>query len=85
MLSGEVVLISEAGEQILKAGMCAGYPAGKRDAHHFVNRSKEPAQYLEIGNRIDGDNAFYPDDDLMWVETEGGTIAAHKDGTHYER
>jgi len=85
MLSGEVVLISDEGEQILRAGMCAGYPGGKRNAHHFVNRSNAPAQYLEIGNRIDGDNAFYPDDDLLWVETEGGTIAAHKDGTHYER
>ena len=85
ILAGEVVLISDAGEQILRAGMCAGYPATKRDAHHFVNRSKDPAQYLEIGNRIDGDNAFYPDDDLLWVETESGTIAAHKDGTHYER
>lgn len=84
VLSGEVVLISDEGEQILKAGMCAGYPAGKRNAHHFVNRSATAAQYLEIGNRIEGDNAFYPDDDVMWVETEGGTIAAHKDGRHYE-
>jgi uncharacterized cupin superfamily protein len=85
VLAGEVVLISDEGEQILKAGMCAGYPAGNRNAHHFVNRSSAPAQYLEIGNRIDGDNAFYPDDDLLWVETERGTVAAHKDGTHYER
>ena len=85
VLSGEVVLISDEGEQILKAGTCAGYPAGKRNAHHFVNRSGAPAQYLEIGNRIEGDNAFYPDDDLLWVETESGTVAAHKDGTHYER
>ncbi|MEP7085274.1 MAG: cupin domain-containing protein, partial [Betaproteobacteria bacterium] len=80
VLAGTLVLISDEGEQILQAGMCAGYPAGKRSAHHFVNRSDAPAQYLEIGNRIDGDNAFYPDDDLLWVETEGGTIAAHKDG-----
>jgi uncharacterized cupin superfamily protein len=85
ILSGEVVLISQEGEQILKAGMCAGYPAGTRDAHHFINRSNAPAQYLEIGNRIDGDNAFYPDDDLMWVETESGMVAAHKDGTRYEQ
>jgi uncharacterized cupin superfamily protein len=84
VLSGEVALISDEGEQILKAGMCAGYPAGKRSAHHFVNRSAAAAQYLEIGNRIEGDNAFYPDDDLMWVETEGGTLAAHKDGRRYE-
>ncbi len=84
VLSGEVTLISDEGEQILKAGMCAGYPAGKRSAHHFVNRSAAPVQYLEVGNRIEGDNAFYPDDDLMWVETEGGTLAAHKDGRRYE-
>src|SRR5512141_1644709 len=84
ILSGEVVLISGGGEQILGPGMCAGYPAGRRDAHHFVNRSNAPAQYLEVGNRIEGDNAFYPDDDLMWVETESGTIAARKDGTRHE-
>jgi uncharacterized cupin superfamily protein len=83
ILSGEVVLISDAGEQTLRAGMCAGYPAGKRDGHHFVNRSDAPARYLEIGSRVEGDNAFYPDDDLLWVETEGGTIAAHKDGRPY--
>ena len=85
IVSGEVVLISEVGEQILRSGMCAGYPAGTRDAHHFVNRSTEPAQYLEVGSRIEGDVAFYPDDDLMWVEAENGTLAAHKDGTRYEQ
>ncbi len=84
VLSGEVVLISDDGEQILGAGMCAGYPGGQRNAHHLVNRSATAARYLEIGNRIEGDNAFYPDDDLLWVETEGGTIAAHKDGRRYE-
>ena len=85
VVAGEVVLITDAGEQTLQAGICAGYAAGSRDGHHMVNRSSAPAQYLEIGNRIDGDNAFYPDDDLMWVETEGGTIAAHKDGRRYEQ
>src|SRR5438552_5797661 len=55
VLSGEVVLIANAGEQTLSAGMCAGYPSGKRDAHHFVNRSNQPATYLEIGTRVDGD------------------------------
>jgi uncharacterized cupin superfamily protein len=83
MLSGEVVLVTDTGELALTAGMCAGYPAGARDAHHFVNRSSAPATYLEVGSRIDGDNAFYPDDDLMWVETEAGVHAAHKDGRRY--
>jgi uncharacterized cupin superfamily protein len=83
VLEGEVVLVTDAGEQVLKSGTCAGYPAGKRDAHHFINRSTRPASYLEIGLRLDGDTAFYPDDDLMWIETEEGSVAAHKDGRRY--
>jgi len=43
VLEGEVVLVTDAGEQVLKSGTCAGYPAGKRDAHHFINRSTRPA------------------------------------------
>jgi uncharacterized cupin superfamily protein len=83
ILSGEVVLATGAGEQLLTAGMCAGYPAGARDGHHFLNRGTAPATYLEVGNRLDGDNALYPDDDLMWCEDESGVFAAHKDGRRY--
>ena len=83
VLEGEVVLVTNDGEQVLRAGACAGYPAGRRDAHQFVNRSDRPARYLEVGSRIEGDNAFYPDDDLMWCEDENGVYAAHKDGRRY--
>lgn len=83
VLEGEVVLISEGGEQLLTAGECAGYPAGKRDAHHFQNRSDRPARYLEVGNRIPGDYTSYPDDDLMWIPTDDGEYPAHKDGRRY--
>ena len=85
VLEGEVVLVTNDGEQVLRAGDCAGYPAGRRDAHHFVNRSDAPVRYLEIGSRVPGDNAFYPDDDLMWAFDENGEYAAHKDGRRYER
>lgn len=85
VLSGEVVLVTNGGEQTLTAGMCAGFAAGSRDAHHFINRSDAPAQYLEIGNRIDGDSAFYPDDDLVWVEIDGETHTAHRDMKLYPR
>ncbi len=80
VLEGEVVLATDAGEQVLTAGMCAGYPAGSRDGHHFVNRGAVPAQYLEIGTRVKGDMAIYPDDDLMWRDDGDGKYAAHKDG-----
>lgn len=85
MLEGEVVLVTDAGEQVPRAGHCAGYPAGRRDAHHFVNRGTEVARYLEVGSRIDGDNAFYPDDDLMIGEDENGWFYAHKDGRRYPK
>jgi uncharacterized cupin superfamily protein len=83
LLEGEVVLVTNKGEQTLRAGQCAGYPAGSRDGHHFINRSARPARYLEIGTNVDGDQAFYPDDDLMWIETADGMVAARKDGRRY--
>jgi uncharacterized cupin superfamily protein len=81
VLEGEVVLVTDAGEQRLHAGQCAGYPAGSGDAHHFINRSGKPARYLEIGNRDDADTAYYPDDDLKFADT--GDAYVHKDGRPY--
>jgi uncharacterized cupin superfamily protein len=83
ILEGEMVLRNDAGDTIMRPGMCAGFKAGVRNAHHFVNRSDKPARMLVLGTRIPGDGCFYPDDDLMWVETEQGGHAAHKDGTRY--
>ncbi|MDQ2916532.1 MAG: cupin domain-containing protein [Pseudomonadota bacterium] len=84
VLEGEVVLVTDDGEQVLRMGDCAGYPAGRRNGHHFVNRSGAPACYLEIGNRDPADSAAYPDDDLTWVEDAQGEYYAHKDGRAYE-
>lgn len=85
ILSGELVLVSEIGEQVLSEGMCAGYPGGKADAHHLINRSSRPASYLEVGSRNVADLACYPDDDLMFVGDgdDGKVVYAHKDGTPY--
>jgi len=83
VVDGELTLITDRGEQRLTRGMCAGFPAGVRDAHHLVNRGGAPATFLEIGNRIEGDNGFYPDDDLMWGFDEKGEYPAHKDGRRY--
>lgn len=83
VLEGEMVLRTDAGETLMRPGMCAGFKAGKRNAHHFVNRSDQPARLLVLGARVPGDDCFYPDDDLMWVESEAGSYAAHKDGVRY--
>ena len=84
MLEGEVVLITDAGEQILRPGMVVGFPAGKPDGHHMINRSSRPAVYLEIGDRLPGDGADYPDIDMKVAQDATGKfLYAHKDGTPY--
>lgn len=83
LLEGEVVLVTNDGEQTLHAGDCAGYPGGRPDGHHFINRSNLPARYIEIGDRDPGDAPFYPDDDLAWVDDAQGARYTHKDGSSY--
>lgn len=82
MLSGELVLIDDSGETLLSAGMCAGFAHGGR-AHHLINRSAADAVYLEIGDRLPGDRATYPDDDLAAEPAEGGWRFTHKNGEPY--
>jgi uncharacterized cupin superfamily protein len=83
MLSGELVLITDAGEQVLKPGMAAGFRAGKSDAHFLVNRSAQEATYLEVGDRAPGDAVTYPDDDIEARMKDGRWTFTHKDGTPY--
>jgi uncharacterized cupin superfamily protein len=85
VVEGEVVLRTDAGEQLLTAGMCAGFPAGARDvAHQLVNRSDRPARYLEISNRDPHDTGEYPDDDLAYRKgPDGKLMFLRKDGTPY--
>jgi uncharacterized cupin superfamily protein len=64
ILSGEVVLVTDNGEQTLTAGMCAGFPAGVEQGHFIENRSDVTAVILEVGTRDDRDTGNYPDDDL---------------------
>lgn len=83
VLEGELTLVTDAGPQLLKAGMCAGFPAGKADGHHLINRSPQPAVYLEVGDRLPGDDVYYPDVDLMARSNRPAYEFLHKDGTPY--
>ena len=77
LLEGELVLVTDGGEQTLTPGMCAGFPAGVPDGHHLVNRSDRPARFLVIGSRVEGDACEYPDIDLRWSAPDNW---AHKSG-----
>ncbi|TAG93303.1 MAG: cupin domain-containing protein [Oscillatoriales cyanobacterium] len=84
VLEGEVTLVTNSGEQVLKSGMAAGFPAGDADGHHLVNRTDSDVVYLEIGDRTDGDSANYPDDDLIAKASGNSHIFTHKNGDIYE-
>jgi uncharacterized cupin superfamily protein len=80
VVSGEVTLVTDAGEEILRAGDCAGFKAGVADGHHLQNRSTSDAVVLEVGSRRpDVDEVEYPDIDMRW----GRAGPTHKDGTTY--
>jgi len=82
IVSGEVVLVTGSGEELLGPGDCAGFPAGVSDGHHLQNRSVREAVVLEVGSRrIAEDETFYPDIDLQALKGNGGYV--HRDGRPY--
>ena len=83
ILQGNPVLITDAGETQLSAGMCAGFKFGTGNAHQLLNRSGEEVIYLEVGDRSAGDTVVYPDDDMQAAMVDGKWQYSHKDGTPY--
>jgi uncharacterized cupin superfamily protein len=71
LLEGELVLQSDEGETLMRAGECVGFPAGRANGHRFVNRSDKPAVYLEVGDRTPDDHVTYPDVDLSAHSADG--------------
>ena len=83
VIEGTPTLVTDQGDVVLKPGACAGFPAGGI-AHHVINRSDRDAVYLEIGDRLPGDGANYPNDDLVAaMGADGKWRFTHKDGTPY--
>lgn len=83
VVSGEVTLVTDDGEEVLRAGDCAGFPAGAANGHHLQNRSASDALVLEIGARRTAEDAVtYSDIDLAWSPATG---YVHRDGTPYPR
>ncbi len=82
VLEGEVVLVTDSGEETLRAGDCAAFKAGISDGHHLQNRSNTDAVVLEVGTRRpDDDEVFYPDVDLQIRKGRGAY--SHKNGELY--
>jgi uncharacterized cupin superfamily protein len=81
LLEGELTLVEDGGETVLRAGECAAFPKGTGNGHHFVNRSAAVAVYLEVGSRNPQDLTMCSDIDMMSSNADGRFV--HKDGTPY--
>lgn len=82
-LSGKMVLIDDHGRHDFLPGMCAGFKANNGNGHHFVNESNEPASFLVVGTRAEGEVAHYSDIDMLGAKTATGFAYARKDGSPY--
>lgn len=78
---GEVVLVNDDGDTVMREGDCAAFPAGVENGHHFVNRSDAEARFLVIGTRASRETVYYSDVDMMVVDVDGVGEFTCKDGS----
>jgi uncharacterized cupin superfamily protein len=81
ILEGEVILVEDGGETLLRAGDCATFAKNSGNGHHMINRSGAMAIYLEVGSRQLDDLTTCSDIDMMSSNADGRFV--HKDGTPY--
>jgi uncharacterized cupin superfamily protein len=81
VLEGELTLIEDGGETVLRAGDGAAFPKNTGNGHHMINRSERPAVYLEVGSRQPADLTTCSDIDLKSAAADGRFV--HKDGSAY--
>lgn len=81
VVEGEIMLVTDAGEEKLAPGDCAAFRAGDADGHHLINRSARDAVVLEVGNSDPRDTCTYSDIDM--VAAPGVEPYLHRDGTPY--
>jgi uncharacterized cupin superfamily protein len=83
VLGGELVLVTGSGEELLKAGDCAGFRGGDPDGHHLQNRSASDALYLEVGSRLIAGACHYTDVDMYGPPNDDPAPLTRRDGTPY--
>ena len=81
VLDGELTLVEDGGETLLKAGDCATFAKNSGNGHHLINRSSTTVLYLEVGSRNPDDVITCSDIDMMSPSSDGRFL--HKDGRPY--
>lgn len=81
LLEGEVVLIDDHGEHLMRPGDAACFKAGDPNGHHLHNRSARAATYLVVGTRAKEDRCHYSDVDMLLTKTKDGKAFTRRDGS----
>jgi uncharacterized cupin superfamily protein len=81
VLEGELTLVEDGGEKLLRAGDCAAFPKNSHNGHHMINRPDALAIYLEVATRSPLDVTYCSDIDMMSSSADGRFV--HKDGSPY--
>ena len=83
VLEGELVLVENDGEVVLKPGDAAGFKAGSGNAHRLINRGTLDAVYFEVGTRAKSERVHYPDVDLVMERDDKRRRYLHRSGEPY--
>jgi len=83
VLEGELTLVEDEGETLLRAGECAAFAKNTGNGHHLINKAAVTAVYLELGSRQPDDLTTCSDIDMMSSNADGRFV--HKDGSPYDR
>jgi uncharacterized cupin superfamily protein len=83
MIEGELVLVENEGETIVKPGDAAGFKAGVPNGHHLVNRTDRDAVFLVVGTRAQRERCHYSEIDLVHEQDGDRYRLTHKSGAPY--
>jgi len=78
MLSGEAVLVDDAGETVMRPGDVAAFPKNDGNGHVLQNRSEADCVFIAVGRPAETD-CHYPDIDMHLAAGEG--FRRKQDGT----
>ena len=79
VIEGELKLVEDEIETVVRAGECAAFQKGSGNGHHFINESSTNAVYLEVGSRHPDDLTMCSDVDMMSANSDGRFL--RKDGS----
>jgi uncharacterized cupin superfamily protein len=80
VVSGELTLVQDAGETVMRPGDCAAFPAGVADGHHLRNDAAVAGSFLVVGSKARDEVAHYSDVDLVVRVSPEGAVFTRRDG-----